>query len=82
VALSVGDEAGVFCVYGEFALVGGGSAVRGFPLFLFGQPCCEPLGVSDERCKWPNTLSCGLARKGRDDRNTVGRESTIIEGTG
>jgi hypothetical protein len=38
--------------------------------------------VSDERCKWPNTLSCGLARKGRYDRNTVGRESTIIEGSG
>jgi hypothetical protein len=37
-------------------------------------------GVSDERCKWPNTLSCGLARKGRDDRN-AGRESTIIEGS-
>jgi hypothetical protein len=36
-------------------------------------------GVSDERCKWPNTLSCGLARKGRYDRNTVGRESTTIE---
>jgi putative transposase len=36
--------------------------------------------VSDERCKWPNTLSCGLAGKGRYDRNTVGRESTIIEG--
>jgi hypothetical protein len=39
-------------------------------------------GVSDERCKWPNTLSCGLARKGRYDRNTVGRESTTIEGAG
>jgi hypothetical protein len=40
------------------------------------------VGVSDERCKWPNTLSCGLAGKGRYDRNTVGRESTIIEGCG
>jgi hypothetical protein len=39
-------------------------------------------GVSDERCKWPNTLSCGLAGKGRYDRNTGGRESTIIEGSG
>jgi hypothetical protein len=39
-------------------------------------------GVSDERCKWPNTLSCGLARKGRYDRNTGGRESAIIEGSG
>ena len=38
--------------------------------------------MSDERCKWPNTLSCGLAGKGRYDRNTVGRESTIIEGSG
>ena len=38
--------------------------------------------VSDERCKWPNTPSCGLARKGRYDRNTVGREPTIIEGSG
>jgi hypothetical protein len=38
--------------------------------------------VSDERCKWPNTLSCGLARKGRYDRNTVGRESTTIKGSG
>ena len=38
--------------------------------------------VSDERCKWPNTLSCGLAGKGRYDRNTVGREFTIIEGSG
>jgi hypothetical protein len=41
-----------------------------------------PLGVSDEGCKWPNTLSCGLAGKGRYDRNTGGRESTIIEGSG
>jgi hypothetical protein len=39
-------------------------------------------GVSDERCKWPNTLSCALARKGRYGRNTVGRESTVIEGSG
>ena len=39
-------------------------------------------GVSDERCKWPDTLSCGLAGKGRYDRNTGGRESTIIEGSG
>jgi hypothetical protein len=39
-------------------------------------------GVSDQRCKWPNTPSCGLAGKGRYDRNTVGRESTIIEGSG
>jgi hypothetical protein len=39
-------------------------------------------GVSEERCKWPNTLSCGLAGKGRYDRNTGGRESTIIEGSG
>jgi hypothetical protein len=38
-------------------------------------------GVSEERCKWPNTPSCGLARKGRYDRNTVGRESTTIEGS-
>ena len=36
-------------------------------------------GLSGKRCKWPNTLSCGLARKGRYDRNTVGRESTTIE---
>jgi hypothetical protein len=40
------------------------------------------MGVCDERCKWPNTLSCGLAGKGRYDRNTGGRESTIIEGSG
>jgi hypothetical protein len=39
-------------------------------------------GVSDERCKWPNTLSCGLAGKGGYDRNTGGRESAIIEGSG
>jgi hypothetical protein len=42
----------------------------------------SPTGASDEWCKWPNTLSCGLAGKGRYDRNTVGRESTIIEGSG
>jgi hypothetical protein len=40
------------------------------------------LGVSDERCKWPNTLSYGLAGKGRYDRNTGGRESATIEGSG
>jgi hypothetical protein len=39
-------------------------------------------GVSDERCKWPDTLSCGLAGKGRYDRNTGGRESTTFEGAG
>jgi hypothetical protein len=39
-------------------------------------------GLSDERCKWPNTLSCGLAGKGRYDRNTGGGESIIIEGSG
>ena len=39
----------------------------------------DEMGVSDERCESPNTLSCGLARKGRYDRNTGGRESTIIE---
>src|SRR5215217_3289114 len=35
-----------------------------------------------KRCKWPNTLSCGLARKGRYDRNTGGRESTITKRSG
>jgi Fatty acid desaturase len=43
-----------------------------------GSPLFTP-GVSDQRCKWPNTPSCGLAGKGRYDRNTVGRESTTIE---
>src|SRR5829696_5237629 len=36
-------------------------------------------GLSGKRCKWPNTLSCGLARKGRYDRNTGGGESTITK---
>jgi hypothetical protein len=35
--------------------------------------------VSDELCKWPNTLSRGLARKGRYERNTGEREFAIIE---
>ena len=37
--------------------------------------CC--FGTVRKRCKWPNTLSCGSARKGHDDRNTGGYESTI-----
>jgi hypothetical protein len=40
------------------------------------------VGVSDERCKWPNTLSCGLAGRVANDRNTGGRESAIVERSG
>src|SRR5215217_4579293 len=40
-------------------------------------PPAQRRGLSGKRCKWPNTLSCGLAGKGRYDRNTGGRESTI-----
>jgi hypothetical protein len=32
-------------------------------------------GLSAHRCKWPDTLSYGLARRGRHDRETVGHES-------
>jgi hypothetical protein len=38
---------------------------------------CPTNGVSG-----PNTLSCGLAGRVANDRNTGGRESAIIEGSG
>ena len=31
-------------------------------------------GLSAYRCEWPDTLSCGLARRGRHVRGTVGRD--------
>ena len=41
--------------------------------------------MSDERCKWPNTLSCGLAGKGRYDRpvrgSTIRPSSSRVTGT-
>jgi hypothetical protein len=33
--------------------------------------------LSANRCEWPDTLSCGLVRRGRHDRATAGRESNF-----
>jgi hypothetical protein len=40
-------------------------------------PLTMHAGLSANRCKWPDTLSYGLARRGRHDRETVGRESNF-----
>ena len=37
-------------------------------------------GLSVKRCRWPDTLSCGLAGRGQHDRETVGRESKYDRG--
>jgi len=40
-------------------------------------PLPKRAGLSAHRCKWPDTLSYGLARRGRHDRGTAGGESNF-----